>query len=172
MAETDGRPNLQQLRSLGGFERSRVNARPSSGAQDQRRVTEGLGRRQQHQKLGRLGQLADPLEVVPLDLLPELTDGRKLESAGQLGSGHASRQLQQGKRVAAGLSDDSVHEVAVEPTGHDAAHECAGILLRQPVEMQLGQTLEVGHACRSAHCSHDGHRLRPHSPRDEPEYLA
>src|ERR1700719_2533498 len=108
MAEADTRPDLQQLRGLGGPERGRVNADPSSRAQDQRRVSEGLSRRQQHQALGRLGQLADPLEVVPLDVLRKLTDGRKLESAGQLGSCQAPRQLQQGKRVPTGLSNNSV----------------------------------------------------------------
>ena len=38
------------------------------------------------------------------------------------------RQLQQGKRVPAGLSDDPVHDAAVEPAGHDARAAVCGHL--------------------------------------------
>ena len=121
MAEADARPDLQQLRSLGGRERAGLDAEPSARTQDQRRVTDGLGRRQQHQALRRLGQLADTPEVVVLDVLRKLTGGRKLESTGQLGSGHATGQLQQGKRVSPGLGDKPVSDAAVEPAGYHAA---------------------------------------------------
>ena len=84
-------------RSLGGRERVRVDAEPPARAQDQRRVTDGLGGRQQHQALRRLGQLPDAPEVVVLDVRRKLAGGRKLESTGQLGSGHARRAAPAGQ---------------------------------------------------------------------------
>ena len=115
MAEPDARPDLQQLRGLGGRERAGLDVEPPARAQDQRRVTQGLGGRQQHQSLRRLGQLADAPEVVVLDVRRKLAGGRKLEATGQLGGGHAPWQLQQGERVPPGLGDDPVTDAAVEP---------------------------------------------------------
>ena len=89
MAEADAGPDLQQPRSLGGRERAGLDLEPSGRAEDQRRVTQGLGGRQQHEALRRLGQLADAAEVVVLDVRRKLGGGGKLEATGQLGSGHA-----------------------------------------------------------------------------------
>ena len=97
--------------------------------------------------------------------------GGKLEATGQLGGGHVRRQLEQGERVASGLGDDPVSDVAVEPAGDDARQQRAGILLGQPVETELGQTVEVVLGGRLAHRDHDRHRLGPHSSRDEAEDL-
>ena len=69
--------------------------------------------------------------------------GGKLEATGQLGGGHAPRQLQQGERVATGLGDDPVADAAVEPAGDDARQQRARILLAQPFEVELGQAVEV-----------------------------
>ena len=77
--------------ALGGRERVRLDAEPSASTQDQRRVTDGLGGRQKHQPLRRFGQLPNPPDVVVLDLRRNLAVRRKLESTGQLGSGHAAR---------------------------------------------------------------------------------
>ena len=107
-----------------------------------------------------------------LDLRRKLASRRKFESAGQLGSGHASRQLQQGKRVPRGLADNPVDDAAVEPAGYDAAQQRASVLLGQSFEPQLRQTVEVGCGGRLAHGDHDGHRLRTHPSRDEPDDLA
>ncbi len=83
-----------------------------------------------------------------------------------------ARQLQQGKRVPGGLTDNPVDDVAVEPAGYDAAQQRASVLLRQSFEPQLRQTVEVWCGGGLAHGDHNGHRLRPHPSRDEPDDLA
>ena len=143
MAEADARPDLQQADDLGGRERGGLDAERSPRAQHQRRVAQRLGGRQQHQALRRLGQLADAPQVVRLDLRRKLAGARKLEATGQLGSGHVTRQLQQGKRVSPGLGDKPVTDAAVEAAGYNAAQQRAGILLRESFEAQVGQTAEV-----------------------------
>ena len=76
-----------------GASASVVDAEPAACAQDQRRVAERLGGRQQHQALRSFGQLPDAPDVLVLDVRGKLAGGRKLESTGQLGSGHAPWQL-------------------------------------------------------------------------------
>ena len=172
MAEPDALPDLQQPRRLGRHECVRLETERPARAQDQRGVCQRLGGRQQHQALRRLGQLVDATDVGILDLRVKLAGARQLEAAGQLRGGHASRQLHQREWVASGLGDEPIADVAVESARDDGAQQRVSVLLRQSLEAQLRQTVEVVRRDRIAHRDHDGQRLRPSAARNEPEDLA
>ena len=71
------------------------------------------------------------------------------EAARQLRGAHAPRQLQQGQRVAAGLRDDPLPDVLVEPAGDDRRQQGARVVVVEPFEPQLRQARRRG-APRSA----------------------
>ena len=121
MPEPDAGSDLDQLRVLCRGERAPLDAEPLGRAPDERRVAHRLGRGQQQQSLGRLGQLTGALEIVILEVAREVCRGEKPEAARQLRRAHAPRQLEQSERVAAGLRDDAVADAVVEPTRDGSA---------------------------------------------------
>ena len=82
----------------------------------------------------------------------------KLEAC-QLGGGHPRRELQQCEGVPTSLGDDPLSDAAIEPAGHDTRQQCACILFGQPIEVDVGQPVEVVPLSRLTHRYHDRHRL-------------
>ena len=169
MPEADTGSDLDQLRVFCRGERAPFDAEPVSRAPDERRVADRLGRSQQQQSLGCLGQFTGALEIVILEVAREVCRGEKLEAACQLRCAHAPRQIEQSERVAAGLRDDAVADAVVEPTRDGSDEQGARILLGQPAQQQLGQAVEVVPGVRLADGDHDRHRFRQQPSRDEAE---
>jgi hypothetical protein len=90
-----------------------------------------VGRRQQHQSLGRLRQCTGALQIVLLHMT-EISRGEKLKATGQLRCAHAPRPFQQSERTAAGLADDPVADLVVEAARDCPRQEGARILLVKP----------------------------------------
>jgi hypothetical protein len=90
MSEADALPISSSFASSAGLS-APARWRGSDRREDQLRVTQRFGGRQQHEASRRLGQLADAAHVVVLDVRRELVDVGKLESAGQLGGRHTTR---------------------------------------------------------------------------------
>ena len=122
MPEAGTGSDLDQLRVFCRGERAPVDAEPLSRAPDERRVTHRLGRGQQQQSLGCLGQFTGAPEIVILEVARKVCRSEKPEAACQLRCAHAPRQIEQGERVAAGFRDDAIADAVVEPT-RDGSHE-------------------------------------------------
>ena len=65
------------------------------------------------------GSAREPPHVVLLDLAGKVAGVREREAAGELGGGHAPRQLQQRQRVPTRLGDDPVADAVVEAARDD-----------------------------------------------------
>ena len=100
MPELDVRADLQQLRPRGGLERASPEVEPAPGTPDQRRISQRVGGREQHQSLRCLLKLADAAQIVVLDVCRQVSGGGQLEAACQFRGRHVPRQLQQGERIA------------------------------------------------------------------------
>ena len=165
-------PDLEQLLVRRGFRRLPSDAEGVGGAPDQRRVSGRVGGGQQRQSLRLVRQCADAPEVAGLDLPLHVTTVEKSEAARQLCCAHASRELQQRQRVAAGLGDDAVPHVVVESTRDDGREQGPRVLLWEPLQRHLRQSGERPVVAVIAHGDHDRHRLGEQPTRHETEDLA
>jgi hypothetical protein len=172
MAKPDGCSDVQQLRTLRGGERARVDSERLGRTPEQRRVPRRVGRRQQHQSLRRLRQCAKAPQVVVLDVTGEISRGGKFKATCELRWARAPRQLQQSERVATSLGDDPVADAVVESARYGSRQQGARSLPVQPSERQLGQALELVLVTWLANGEHDRDRLRQQPSRDESEHLA
>src|SRR3954468_5653638 len=169
MPEPDTGSDLDQLRVFRRGERAPFDAEAVSRAPDERRVADRLGRGQQQQSLGCLRQLTGALEIAILELARKVCGSEKLEAACQLRCAHASRQIEQSERVAAGFRDDAVADAVVERTRDGAHEQRVRIVLSQPPQEQLRQAVEVVPAMLLSEGSYDLHQFPQNPPRDEAE---
>src|SRR4051812_33083968 len=131
MPESDPGSYLDQLGVFCGGERALFDAEPVSRAPDERRVADRLGPRQEPEAPRWLRQLADPLEIVILEVAREVRHSEELEAARQLRCADAARQIEQSERVAARLGDDAVADAIVEPTRHGSDEQRACVVLTE-----------------------------------------
>ena len=121
--------------------------------------------------LGRLGQLPDALKVVILDVRRKLQQRREAAKPAnsaaviRAGSSNSARGF---PRVSAMIL--SATRLSSLP-GHDTRQQRAGILFGQPIEVDVGQPIEVVPLSRLTHRDHDRHRLGAHASRDEADDL-
>ena len=80
--------DLQQLFRIGGDCRITSQVQRRCGTPQQRGVPGRVGRRQQHQSLGRPRQRPHPLQVVVLETTSQARLGRADEATGELGFAH------------------------------------------------------------------------------------
>ena len=76
-------------------------------------------------------------------MCPGSSARREAGSLRQLGGRHPRRELQQCEGVPLRLGDDPLSDAAIEPAGHDTRQQCAGIFFGQPIEVDVGQPVEV-----------------------------
>ena len=135
--------DLQQLLRIGRGRRIRSQSQRLCGTPQQRGVPGRVGRRQQHQLLGRLRQHPNPAQVVVLEPALEVARqvclGRVGEAAGQLGFAHPSGQLQQPQRVSPGLGDDPVANPLVQVTRDRGRQQSPRVLVGEPFDGQRRQ---------------------------------
>jgi hypothetical protein len=151
MAEPDLRADAQELFRVGGGHRAGPQAQSSRGPPQQRGVTGGVGRRQQHQLPGRTGQDPDPAQIGLLKLTLELAGPARLagadEAARQLRFGHFPGQFQQPQGVSPGLGDNSGANLLIQVTGDSGRQQRPRVLAGEPLDghgRQAGEHVLVG----------------------------
>ena len=113
MPEPDPRTELDQSRRLGRVRGIRAEPQHSGRPPQQRRVAERFGRRGHEQTPGVLRERRQPTEKALLDATGQRDQIRLLEPVGELCRRPGARQLEQRKRVAAGLGDDPVADAGI-----------------------------------------------------------
>jgi hypothetical protein len=121
--------------------------------------------------LCRLGQSADPPQVLLRQPTREIAAAGRREAPGSLRRAHPLRELHECERIARGLGDDPVAHVIVEPTGDCSRQQGARIRLVKSLERQLREAVERARGDRLAQGEHHRKRLRQQAPRDESERL-
>ena len=116
MPEAHGRTELQQVGRDGQVDGSGVHAEHLRRPEDQRRVADWIGRRQQDQPLDLGGQLTQACCVLIFDAPGQVSRVRKSEPAGEVGGAPATVELEQGQRMAVGLGQDPGADALVERT--------------------------------------------------------
>ena len=106
-----------------------------------------------------------------LDVARQGPNVREPEPAGQPCRGQPSGQLQQRQWVAACLSEDLITHPFVEPAGERRLQQRAGVLMAQPSDRPLRQSLQLDRVARFADGKHQGHRFRQESAGHERERL-
>jgi len=171
MTERDPLPDLDELGVDRGSQHVRPHPQLPGRGQDRARLPHRVGRGQQQQPLGVLRQDAEALRELGLQLALEAT-ACHVEATGEFRRAHAVWQLEEGERVAAGLGHDPVADVLVQPSGDGPIEQGARVLLTEPTEPDLRQTVERRHAGRLTHREHDRHRFSEQPPRDEAQDLS
>ena len=143
MPEAHGRTELQQVGRDSQVHGSGVQAEYLSRPEDQRRVADRIGRRQQDQPLDVGWQLGQARCVLFFDAPGQVSRVRKGEPAGEVGGAPTSVELQQGQRVAAGLGQDPGPDALVERTWDDRRQQRPSRLLIQSAQPKFGQTRQV-----------------------------
>ncbi|GAA1171530.1 hypothetical protein GCM10009608_04790 [Pseudonocardia alaniniphila] len=114
--------------------------RPVRGPPDQDGVAERLRRGDHQQLTGVRRQRRELAAEALLDPLRQWHRRGQPEPAGQLGGCQPARKLQQGQRIAAGLSNDPVEHPLVHRTGQRRAQQRPRVLVGQTAHHQLLQT--------------------------------
>src|SRR6185295_5266115 len=94
----------------------------------QAHITRRLGRRCQEKQPGVAGKLLNPLQEASLNSARQLARIREAEPACQLRWRQATRQLDQGERIAARLVEDTGLHLLVERTRDHRIQEQSGML--------------------------------------------
>src|SRR5690349_2133565 len=110
------RTELQQAGRSGQVHDPGVQAAYLSRPEDQGRVAERIGRREQDQPLDLGWQLTKPRCVLILDAPGQVSRVRKSEPAGQVGGAPASVELEQRQRMAVRLLKNPGADALVERT--------------------------------------------------------
>ena len=100
----------------GGANGGDVQAEDPCRPQDQGRVPDRIGGRQQDQPLSLPGQRTQAVYVLVLDAPGQISRIRKREPAGEFGCTQALVELEQGERIAVCLLDDPGPDALVERT--------------------------------------------------------
>ena len=135
------------------------NPLPPGRAPQQGHVAGRLGRRGQQQPL-RLGlQRPELPEKAGLDAAGQRPRVGQPETARQLGPAQPPGQLQQRQRVAAGLGDDPVADLGVQPPADRRGQQRARVGIPQPGNGQPGQAGQLIVVVRRARGEDHGDRL-------------
>ena len=116
MPEAHVRTEAQQVGRGGQVHGSGVQAEYLSRPEDQRRVADRIGRREQDQPLDLVRQLTQARCVLIFDAPGQIFRVQKSEPAGQVGGAAASVQLEQGQRMAVCLLENPGADALVERT--------------------------------------------------------
>ena len=116
MPEAHVRTELQQVGRGGQVHGSGVQAEYPSRPEDQRRVADRIGRREQDQPLDLVRQLTQARCVLIFDAPGQISRVRKSEPAGEVGGAPASVELEQGQRMAVCLLENPGADALVERT--------------------------------------------------------
>ena len=116
MPEAHVRTELQQVGRGGQVHGSGVQAEYLSRPEDQRRVADRIGRREQDQPLDLVWQLTQARCVLIFDAPGQVSRVRKSEPAGEVGGAPASVELEQGQRMAVRLLENPGADALVERT--------------------------------------------------------
>jgi hypothetical protein len=149
-------PKLQQA-GLGRWRRRfHTDPQPLGRPPHHHRVTDRVGRGELQQPLALRRQRAEPAAEAVFDP-PRQHPRAGPEPTRQLRRRQPSRQLRQGRRVAAGLGDDPVAHSRVQRRGQRRIQQRPGIALSQPGDHQLRQPrqLVTGNTGRE----HQAHRF-------------
>ena len=111
------------------------------------------------------GRSREPPQIGVLDADGQTACVGKREATGELRGAQATRQLQQGERVAAGLGDDAVANALVEPAGHDGRQQARG----RPLPRARAA---AARADRSAHARRSARARRRRAPPTRPAAVA
>jgi len=114
MPEAHVRTELQQIGRGGQVHGSGVQAEYPGRPEDERRVADRIGRREQEQPLDLVRQLIQPRCVLRFDAPGQISRVRKSEPAGQVGGAPASVKLEQGQRMAVRLLENPGTDALVE----------------------------------------------------------
>ena len=175
MPEAHGRTELQQVGRDGQVDGSGIQAEYLSRPEDQRRVADRIGRREQDQPLDLGWQLTQARCVLIFDAPGQVSRVRKGEPAGQVGGAPASVELEQGQRVAVGLLQDPGADALVERAWDDRRQQRPSRVFVQSVQPEFGQARQVirrGSSWgRRPDREHQRYRLRQQAAPDESEDL-
>jgi hypothetical protein len=116
MPEAHVRTELQQVGCGGQVHGSGVQAEYPSRPEDQRRVPDRIGRREQDQPPDLVRQLTKARCVLIFDAAGQISRARKCEPAGKVSGALASVELEQGQRMAVCLRENPVADTFVERT--------------------------------------------------------
>ncbi len=116
MPEAHVRTELQQVGQGGQIRGSGAHAEYPSRPEDQRRIPDRIGRREQDQLLDLVRQLTQARCVLIFDAAGQISRVRKSEPAGEVGGAPASVELEQGQRMAVCLREDPGADALVERT--------------------------------------------------------
>ena len=137
----------------------------SARCQQQQRIADRLGRRDQQHTPRDVGERLDPTDEALLDSSGEPLRFDEAEAARQLPCCQAPRELEQRQRITACLSDDPVSDPLIEFEPHRRAQQRAGILIPHAIHLQLGHVQKL--LAGLARGEHDRHRLRQQATCDE-----
>jgi len=116
MPEAHVRTEPQQVGRGGQVHGSGVQAEYPSRPEDQRRVADRIGRREQNQPLDLVWQLTQARCILIFDAPGQISRVRKSEPAGEVGGAPASVELEQGQRMAVCLLENPGADALVERT--------------------------------------------------------
>ncbi|HEY2296801.1 MAG TPA: hypothetical protein VGH43_03650 [Jatrophihabitans sp.] len=134
-------------------------------------ICDRIGCCYQHESLRRLGQTANPPQIVLCELRRNATLSGKPETAGQFRGTHPSRQLEQCEWIATGFGDDAVTDPVVEQAWNNRCEQGPRVVLGHAADGQHWEILErmPGDVLADGH--HHRDRLGREPPRDEAENL-
>ena len=140
MTEGHALADRRAARPLGAPSRRPAIPSRSAARQQQQRIADRLGRRDQQQTPRVVGERARAGGRSSPRSAPRAPCGAEHpEPAGQLRRGQPSRQLEQRQRVAPRLGDDPVADPLVQHEPHRRAQQRAGVAVAQAAHLQLGQ---------------------------------
>ena len=171
MPEPHPDPEIDQRGLLGRPARATSDPELVGRAPQQAHVADRLGCRHQQQALGLARKRADPLHKGFLDAAGQRPRVGKSEPARELRGRQPTRQLQQREGVTAGLGDDLIAHVLVQPPGQGRRQQPPRVVVGEPADDQLRQAGELVDVARLANREHHGDSLRQQAPRHERKRL-
>jgi len=140
MPEAHVRAESQEVGRGGQVHGSGIQAEYLSRPEDQRRVPDRIGRREQDQPLDLVRQLSQASRVLIFDAPGQISRVRKSEPAGEVGGAAASVELEQGQRMAVCLLQNPGADALIERARGDRRQQRPSRLVIQPAQPEFGQT--------------------------------
>jgi hypothetical protein len=157
--EPHPRADPNQVGTLRGTSRTRVDPEQLAGPPQQRGITDGLGRRhkQQGPRLGRKLHQAPPKTLLDPARQPDLLEQPK--PARKLVQTESSRKLEQRQRVPLRLGQDPLDDLSVDAARQRAQQQGARVSVSETLELKLFHPDQLGELDVVASSEHHRNRI-------------
>ena len=161
MTEHHAGSERQEAFRLGGVRGRLGDPEPLGRPPDERRIADGVARRDQQQPPRVLRKRRQPPPVALLDAGRQRRRCGEAEAARELRRGQAARQLEQRQRVPVRLGDDPLEHALVEPGGQRGLQEQPRVAMGQRLDRQRRQPREGVTDLARREQEHDPLRRQP-----------